>query len=262
MPAPAPTPRARLPLPLRRGTTAIEPRPPAALDLLLVEDNPADARLVREAVADAAGRLGSGVGVGGVRIRQASGLSEALRLLGEATPGAVLLDLVLGDSVGMATLERVVAAAPGVPVVVLTGLDERDVAEEALRRGAEDYVAKADLSPALLSRVLRYAVARAHAARAAQQRQRLEGALLVARTVAHEINNSLAPVTGYAELLAIHPEVARIPQVVTYAERIRDSALEVAAKVQRLQRIVRLEEQSSPPGRDQPLLDLERSTAG
>jgi PAS domain S-box-containing protein len=94
-----------------------------------------------------------------------------------------------------------------------------------------------------------------------RERTRLDGALLVARTVAHEINNALSPVAGFAELLALRPEVARDPQAASYVRLIREAAMDVTAKVRRLQAIVRLQEQSALAGAGMPVLDLERSTA-
>jgi nitrogen-specific signal transduction histidine kinase len=94
-----------------------------------------------------------------------------------------------------------------------------------------------------------------------EDRQRLEGALLVARTVAHELNNALSPVMGYAEMLATHPSVAGDRAAQGYANAILKGAEEVAQIVQRLQRIARLEQVESPLGPDRPILDLERSTA-
>lgn len=93
------------------------------------------------------------------------------------------------------------------------------------------------------------------------QRARLDGALLVARTAAHEINNALAPVAGYAELLANRAQVAADPQMSSYVACIRQAAAETAARVHRLQRIVRLEEVESALGPRRPVLDLERSSA-
>ena len=92
------------------------------------------------------------------------------------------------------------------------------------------------------------------------ERAKMEGALLVARTVAHEINNALAPITGYAELLAMSPTVAADERMVAFARRILWASTDVAAKVKQLQQIIRLEEVESPLGPDLPLLDLERST--
>ena len=87
---------------------------------------------------------------------------------------------------------------------------------------------------------------------------RLEGALLVARTAAHRINNSLAPVTGYAELLTCTAGGTSDPQVRAYAERILEAAEQAAAEIALLQRIVRLEEDRTGPI---AVLDLEASAA-
>jgi PAS domain S-box-containing protein len=95
---------------------------------------------------------------------------------------------------------------------------------------------------------------------AERDRSRLDAALLVARTVAHEINNALSPISGGAELLRMDPEVAAHPSRSAYLTMIESAAQEVAAKVRRLQSIVRVEAQESVLGADQPVLDMERST--
>lgn len=92
------------------------------------------------------------------------------------------------------------------------------------------------------------------------ERARMEGALLVVRTVAHEVNNDLSPIAGFAELLALHPAVAHDPTAMAYAHQIHVSALAAAATVLRLQRLVRLEEAPSALGAGWSVLDLERST--
>ena len=93
------------------------------------------------------------------------------------------------------------------------------------------------------------------------QRARLDGALLVARTAAHQLNNALSPIVGYAELLGMLPAVRRDPTARSYATLIGESASHAAELVHRLQRIVRLEETPSPLGPDKPLLDLDRSAS-
>jgi PAS domain S-box-containing protein len=92
------------------------------------------------------------------------------------------------------------------------------------------------------------------------ERERLSGALLVARTTAHEINNALSPIGGFAELLTNDPVVASSPRAATYATLIAHAAADMAGKVRRLQGLVRLEQTESPMGADLPILDLERST--
>ena len=95
----------------------------------------------------------------------------------------------------------------------------------------------------------------------AAERARLDGALLVARTAAHQLNNALAPIVGYAELLGTLPAVRHDLTARTYAAQIGESATSAAHLVLRLQRIVRLEETPSPLGPDKPLLDLDRSAS-
>jgi len=96
---------------------------------------------------------------------------------------------------------------------------------------------------------------------AAREQARLTGALLVARTAAHEINNALSPVAGYAELLTLHPALQDDPVLSSYARLIGDAAHEAAAKVRQLQSMVRLQETTALSGPDTPLLDLAASSA-
>ncbi|HVE77861.1 MAG TPA: PAS domain S-box protein [Gemmatimonadaceae bacterium] len=95
--------------------------------------------------------------------------------------------------------------------------------------------------------------------RAESAQARLEGALLVSRTVAHEINNALAPLLGYAELLSLRPEVAANPQSATFARLLMEGADGIAEQVRRLQSIIRLEEAPSVLGTGVTTRDLKRS---
>ena len=101
---------------------------------------------------------------------------------------------------------------------------------------------------------------RARAEAAERDRLHLDGALLVARTVAHEINNALSPITGGSELLRRDPEIAAHPSRSAYLTMIETAAQDVAARVRRLQSIVRVTAQESVLGADHPVLDMERST--
>jgi signal transduction histidine kinase len=89
---------------------------------------------------------------------------------------------------------------------------------------------------------------------------RLEAARLVARTAAHHVNNALAPVVGFAELLALAPEIQAHPVLKAYAEHLLAAGQRAAAAVSRLQHLTRLEvEPAAPHGFT--VLDLDRSTA-
>jgi signal transduction histidine kinase len=72
----------------------------------------------------------------------------------------VLLDLSLPDSIGLETLKEYRAAVPDIPVVVLTGLDSKDLALQAMAEGAQDYIVKDDITISILERAIRYAIER------------------------------------------------------------------------------------------------------
>ncbi len=132
------------------------------LAILLIEDNPGDARLIALLLDEAAGNTP-------VRLTQADRLSSALALL-VAPPDAVLLDLSLPDSHGLATFVALHAAAPGIPIVVLSGVVDETVALEAVAAGAQDYLVKGRVDGDGILRALRYAIERQ---RTAAERQRL-----------------------------------------------------------------------------------------
>ena len=92
--------------------------------------------------------------------------------------------------------------------------------------------------------------------REAEQRGRMEGALLVARTVAHELNNALSPVVGYAELLALEPAIAASPTAARYVALIAEAADDAVDKVARLQHVTRLDAPPTTMTPFGPVLDL------
>ncbi|MEW6280065.1 MAG: response regulator [Candidatus Eremiobacterota bacterium] len=118
--------------------------------VLLVEDSAADALLIRTMVGDDPG----------FSLHHVERLTEALRHLESAAFHLVLADLTLPDACGLSTVERLCQAAPEVPVVVLTGLQDERAALEAVRLGAQDYLNKSDMDSRLLLRVMRYAIER------------------------------------------------------------------------------------------------------
>jgi len=128
--------------------------------VLLIEDNPGDARLVTEYLRE---RFGDECAVLGART-----LAAGLEALRTTQVDLVLLDLCLPDSTGLDTFYQVHAQAPRTPVVILTGDDDDAQATEALRVGAEDYLAKKHADSVALIRTMRHAVQRRHAADAAR----------------------------------------------------------------------------------------------
>ncbi len=127
--------------------------------LLLVEDDAGDAILVEELLADS-----------GIRatLSLARSLAEAKELLRSAgIPGCILLDLHLPDARGLEVVTQVLAAAPGAPVVVLTGLAEESAGLAAVAAGAQDYLIKGQSPPDVFRRAIRYAAERKHVEQAA-----------------------------------------------------------------------------------------------
>lgn len=137
-----------------------------AYNILLVEDNAVDARVITEALTKA--------GEGAFAIQRAERLSEALEKLRTQAIDLVLLDFMLPDSEGMATFTAVRKEAPNVPVVALTGVSDEAVAIEAVRLGAQDFLVKGQVQPKTLHRALHYAIER-HKVQAAQLKQAQSG---------------------------------------------------------------------------------------
>jgi signal transduction histidine kinase/DNA-binding response OmpR family regulator len=163
------------------------------LHILLIEDNAAEAFLLQESLA----RVSRPPDV-----IHADTLDSALRYLKENTIDAILLDLALPDSEGLATLEQANAAADYLPIIVLTGLEDEAVATEAVRKGAQDYLIKGQTGARQLMQTILRAVERKRLERAlAQSAQRN---LLLA-----EISAKVAAKTEVEELLRTVVKAAR-----------------------------------------------------
>jgi len=132
----------------------------SATRLLLVEDNPGDIRLLREMFNEP--------GSGNIELMYAESMSEAERHLAERAVDVVLLDLGLPDAHGLGAVRRAHTAAPRLPLVVLTGLDDESLAVRALREGAQDYLVKGQIESRGLMRAVLYAIERKHAEQALQ----------------------------------------------------------------------------------------------
>jgi diguanylate cyclase (GGDEF)-like protein/PAS domain S-box-containing protein len=120
--------------------------------LLLVEDNPGDARLLREMFREHDAQI--------TQITHVESLRDAERHLTNREVDIVLLDLELPDANGLTAVRRTQVAAPRVPLVVLTGRNDEAMAAQAVHEGAQDYLVKGNIEPRGLLRALRYAIER------------------------------------------------------------------------------------------------------
>jgi signal transduction histidine kinase len=125
------------------------------LRVLLVEDSPEYARFIKKLLLRAEGD--------GVDVCCTHRVSTAVARLDTDPFDVVVLDLTLTDSAGLDTFDRVNAAAHGTAIVVMSGIDDEELALEAVHRGAQDYLVKRDIGARLLMRTLRYAVERKRA---------------------------------------------------------------------------------------------------
>jgi len=124
------------------------------INVLMVEDNLVDAGLLRE--------LFQNQDRGDIDLSNAGTMAEAELIVRTGTIDAVLLDLGLPDSKGLASLNSLRAFAPRVPVVVLTGLNDEALAIQALQEGAQDYLIKGNMEARNIVRALRYAIERSN----------------------------------------------------------------------------------------------------
>ena len=127
--------------------------------LLLVEDNRGDARLLREMLSEQDSHQ--------TELAHVESIGEAVKYLAEHAVDIILLDLGLPDAQGLEAVRRIRAAAPLIPLVVLTGMDDESLAAHAMQEGAQDYLIKGEISARGLLRAMRYA----------SERKRSEGRL-------------------------------------------------------------------------------------
>ena len=165
-----------------------------ALQVLLVEDNAGDARLLRE--------MFSTERPGSFELTHLLRMSEAVIHLAKGGTDVVLLDMGLPDGHGLDTVRRAHAAAPGVPVIVLTGLDDEALAAEAMKEGAQDYLIKGQIENRALPRALRHAIERHRMQTETSEIKKLQLQLKddFLSHVSHELRSPLAAVQSSVEV--------------------------------------------------------------
>ncbi|HLC41174.1 MAG TPA: ATP-binding protein [Methylomirabilota bacterium] len=201
------------------------------MKVLLVEDNPGDARLVHEMLSEETSVR--------CEVSRIERLAEALRRLEHEEFHVVLLDLSLPDSHGVSGVAVVQAKAPHVPIVVLTGLDDEAIGVEAVQAGAQDYLVKGQADGHALMRAIRYAVERKRILQElkAAQEQLVRGESLrmvgtLASGASHHLNNLMSIILGRIHLLLAKIEEPEVRRSITI---VKQAALDSAQVVHRMQ---------------------------
>ncbi len=263
------------------------------VNVLLVEDNQDHAVLFQQMLA-------SPDALSSFRMSGADSLSAALDRLRRGGIDLIMLDLSLPDSDGIETFIRVAAAAPEVPIIVMSGINDVGLAIETVQLGAQDYLVKGHVDNHLMLRAMQYAIERkrvqiqlkrAHdelelrvqertaalqaanarlqreiadrrkaeeetlesnrqlsaalgQLRASQdtviQRERMHALGRMANGIAHDLNNTLAPIVGFSELLLMKPEIGEdVAKRRNYLTMISNASKEAAKVVRRLREFYR-----------------------
>jgi signal transduction histidine kinase len=154
--------------------------------VLVIEDNAGDARLLREMLNEQSSSP--------VELTHVESMTEAEHYLTQHAADIILLDLGLPDAQGLSVVRRARAAAPHIPLVVLTGLDDESLAAHALQEGAQDYLIKGEIETRGLLRAMRYAVER-------KNLERLKDGFVA--SVSHELRTPLTSISVSLGLLMI-----------------------------------------------------------
>lgn len=123
---------------------------PDSTKILLIEDNPQDSRLVQEELS----------GEMSFDITTVGSLSEAITKITDTSVDIILSDLALPDSNGIDTFVKLYEHTKNIPIVILSGTKDENLALKAVSQGAQDYLVKGEIDTPILIRVIRYAIER------------------------------------------------------------------------------------------------------
>ncbi|SMP39061.1 Serine phosphatase RsbU, regulator of sigma subunit [Neorhodopirellula lusitana] len=162
-------------------------------NVLLVEDSETDAVIIKMNLSRDARFV----------VTHAKSLGQAFGVLGEAEITVIILDLNLPDSVGIETFDSIHARYPALPVVILSGEEDVELALQAVANEAQDYLPKKDVNPQLLTRSLLYAIERQARLLAERHNSIVESELQVARTIQQQMLPTQAPILAGYEIAAV-----------------------------------------------------------
>ena len=134
-----------------------------SLNTLLIEDNPGDSYIIKQLL-----KFESSLKF---NITSCNTLSSGIEQLNKKFFDVILLDLGLPDGQGFETISQMIEITPHIPIIVLTGKNDKDFSLEVLQKGAQDYLVKNEISAEVLIRSIRYALERIHLVQKLKQRE-------------------------------------------------------------------------------------------
>ena len=204
-----------------------------SVSILVVEDDPGDFGLVRAHLRRAGHkRLDDRHAYDKDAVIWAKTLAEGLTLARSDRPDVALLDLTLPDSSGLATVRAMRAAMPEVPLVVLTGQDDDELALAALQAGAQDYLVKGQFEHDALGRAVRHALVRARLEAQLRESQKMEAIGMLAGGIARDFNNAIATILGNVDLA--RQDMGASPLALESLEEIRKAGARARDLVQQI----------------------------
>lgn len=208
-----------------------------AMKILLIEDSLSDADLLQEYLDEVKNLK--------INMTHVQLLGEAEIILAKENIDVILLDLNLPDASGLATVKRTYAIAPNVPIVVLSGLSDEDMAVEAVRQGAQDYLVKGQITSDLLTRTLRYSI----------ERKQMEHQLsiytleLEARnreldaygyTIAHDLQNPISSLLIYTHMIRSALKNTHDDQLHNRLDGLESTVIKMSSMINQLLHLARL----------------------
>jgi len=202
--------------------------------VLLVADKPGDADLVRLRLSGSKCKY---------HVNCVTRLSDALACLDVETPSLVLLDPHLRDSHGAESVRRITQKAPNVPIVLLSGQDDDELALKAVRQGVQDSLVKGDITCKHMERSIRYAVERKELMRALEvtRQQQLEFKDQFLSHVSHELRTPLTCIHQYVTLLLDGLDGPLEPNQTDHLKSVLKSANQLHAMIRDLLEATRAE---------------------
>ena len=198
------------------------------INVLLIEDNPGDVRLIQEMV----GEIQNGL----IKLEIYGTLYEGIQTLNQNEFQVILLDLSLPDSYGLETINRMLEIANDLPIIILTGTDDQLLAIEAVKSGAQDYLIKGNINSVFLERSIYYSIERHNVKRELiKSEEKYHKAFLRANfykdIFAHDMSNILQSIMSSVQLCSLHSNISEEQKNLKDASEIIESSVNRGAKL-------------------------------